>query len=103
MDSDVISTIKDAEAKCNSLYQEELEKSKTAVREARSRCKTEGEAKVLAYDEQCQKRLEEASVRAKQAASAALDQNQLQCKALRDVADQNMQKGVDYILGRIVG
>ncbi len=103
MNSDVISVIKDAEAKCEDLYSSKVEESQVQIRDAKTTAKADADAKVKAYNEQCQKRLEEATSKAKQDAAGLLDQNQLQCKALRDVADQNMQKCVDYILGRIVG
>lgn len=103
MDSDVIGIIKDAEAKCEQQFNAEVEKSKESVRTAKVDAKSNADAKVAAFHEQCQKRLETAAESAKQSANTIREGNKAQCNALRDVANRNMQKSVDYILGRIVG
>lgn len=103
MNSDVISTIKDAENACNDKYAAEMEKSKAAIKNARVSAKAEAESKVLAYDEQCQKRLDDAIAKAQKEAQQLLEQNQSQCEALHGIANQNMQNSINYILGKVVG
>ena len=103
MDSDVISIIRSAEAGCDEQYNAALEKSKEAVRDAKANAKANADAKVLAFNEQCQKRLEAAADSAKQNANSIKEGNRAQCKALQDVANQNIIYTFLHILGRIVG
>lgn len=103
MDSDVIGIIKNAEAACDEQYGAAVEKSKEALREAKADARAKADSKVAAFNEQCQKRLEAAASSAKQSAELIKGDNVGRCSALKDVANQNMQKSVDYILGRIVG
>ena len=103
MGSDIISIIKEAEAAGNKLYLQRVDESKLAVKKAQVQAKENAEAEKLKFGDQCQNRLDEATQKAKESIEQFVEENQLQCKALQDVADQNMQKSIDYILGRIVG
>lgn len=103
MNSDVISIIKNAETQSNELYAQKQEEAKAAIGSARAEAKKVSDAKKAACMSECQNRLEEAKRQAQSSVEQLQGDSSAQCKALENVATQNMQKSIDYILERVVG
>ena len=102
MDSDVISIIKNAEIESNKLYEGRVSEAKAAISAAKMEAKNMIDTKKAAFASECQNRVEEAKKQAQSEVEQLVKNNELQCKALEDVAVQNMQKSIDYILERVV-